>query len=111
MEDVVPGLKALEWAYHWQRTSTPTKSKTAKLPRRRIGKNALTTMPGYDADEKSRGDHFRLMYTGKVYTDSPDSPWEVFTTSVEALFAGRDYNDPDLRAFALGALATLMRKP
>jgi hypothetical protein len=106
MEDVVPGLKALEWAYHWQRTSTPTKSKTAKHPRIRKGTNALVDMPGYN-HEQARADEFKLMYSGKVYNDKPDEFWELFTTSAESIFAGSDYNDPDLRAFTLGAMATL----
>jgi GNAT superfamily N-acetyltransferase len=104
MERAVDGLKTMEWAYHWKRTTTKRKG-----GRTREGKNALTPIYGGDEDEVGSQDRFANHYVGKVYRDGPEAAWELFTTASESLFAGSPYVDGDeeTAAWALGVLATL----
>jgi hypothetical protein len=118
MEESVPGLKALEWAYHTERTTDHTAAgqiRRDKYGRRsRTGVNAdqllavLTGQEGYQRWERARGDQYVNAYSGKEYGDGgPTAMRELFTTMVESLLAGSTYGDDDALAWALGVLATL----
>jgi hypothetical protein len=104
MERAVDGLRTMEWAYHWKRTTTKRKS-----GRVREGKNTLTPIYGGGEEEIGSQDRFAHHYVGKVYGDNPRSSWELFTMSSESLFAGSTHLDGDeeTAAWALGVLATL----
>jgi GNAT superfamily N-acetyltransferase len=123
MEQSVPGLKALEWAYHTERTTDRSKNGAVmhKPPeygqevgrRRRSGRNAmqplakLTGVP-YPDWEQARADDYVHPYSGKGYAPGgPDGMRELFTTMVESLLAGSRYTDDDSQAWVLGVLATL----
>lgn len=118
MEESVPGLKALEWAYHTERTTDRTStgkiSRTQYGKRKRTGVNAeqlmaeLTGQMGYALWERARGDEYPNPYSGKEYGDGgPTAMRELFTTMVESLLAGAKYGDDDAMAWTLGVLATL----
>jgi hypothetical protein len=110
MEELVPGLKELQWAYHARRGAVPGPDGTPILPRpERMGS-------GYRGDEVTIVDRWREKYTGKVYGGGgPDSNWEVFTTGVESLLAGSRYfrargdlgDDVEFRNWMLGVLSVL----
>jgi len=109
MEEVIPGLKELQWAYHARRGSVPGPDGTPILPR-------PTWMgSGYRRDEVSIPDQWREPYTGKVYGGNPDSNGEVFTTGIEALLSGSRYFnargdlgvDTEFRDWMLGVLSVL----
>lgn len=109
MEDAVPGLKQLEWAY-WRRRAD-------KDPRR-------VKLAGGDP-EPSVVDSWRNSYSGKLYRGGgPEQNYEVFTTGVESIFSGSGYyypsgqgnytnpvpqtgTDEDFRQFILGVLLSL----
>lgn len=92
MERVIPGLTAMEAAFHYRRTRGD-EPKNYQL----------------SADEWVKRDRFVNEYSGKMYDG--DS-WEVFTMSLQALYPYRsneeDYRqwsvDPENLAFALGVL-------
>lgn len=113
MESTVPGVQALEWAYHWSRTSEGPVGK-----RKRTGKNALRGMAGYSRTEKAREDEYPLAYSGKEYptpfsggAGEARQSWEILTTSAESIFSGSTYTDASMRQFTLGMLASLPGKP
>ncbi|MGV8972202.1 MAG: GNAT family N-acetyltransferase [Rhodoglobus sp.] len=115
MEVSVPGLKAMEWAFHTERTTDRTPTGAVKREnglRSRTGLNAelplalLTGQPSYGG-EMARGDQYPMPYTGKGYGDGPSAMREMFTTMVESLLAGSAYGDEEMLAWALGVLATL----
>lgn len=108
MEDAVPGLKQLEWAY-WRRR--------ADIDPRRI---KLPSDP-----EPGVVDNWRNTYSGKLYRGGgPEQNYEVFTTGVESVFGGAKFyyengqgiyanpvaqtgTDDDFRQFILGVLLSL----
>lgn len=116
MEWAVPGLRAMEWAYHYRRTDKvigpdgrPRLADAFELYGGDIGMGS----------ELARPDAWATNYTGKVYNvvDRPgaESLWEVFTTGVESLVDGSPYfrrggslgDDAEFRQFILGALSVL----
>lgn len=117
MEASVPGLKALEWAYHHERTTDRgTKGEALRDRdgyRRRTGKNAMqmvsqiTGNPKYADTEQARGDEYPNPYTGKEYGGGPKAMYELFSMNIESLLAGSTFDDADSRAWILGLLATL----
>jgi hypothetical protein len=116
METSVPGLKALEWAYHTERTTDRTStgkiSRTQYGKRKRTGKNSeqmLAELTGddYSLWERARADDYVNPYSGKAYGEGPTAMRELFTTMVESLLAGSKYGDDDALAWALGVLASL----
>lgn len=61
-------------------------------------------------------DDWRDAYTGRVYADSPNANWEIFSTGMESLFHGAEYLgsaspfgplDREQRAFILALLAVM----
>jgi hypothetical protein len=114
MEHAVPGLKALEWAYHYQRTSSVVNGRrTQESPT-----DIFATDIGM-GHERAAKDDFAHVYSGKMYSNADaDTNRELFTTGVEAIFHGAKYftrergsgvfeDDPEYRAFVLGALSVL----
>lgn len=94
MEYSVPGLKAAEWTF-WHRRTNSDVAGVQKLGHR------------YEAHEVAHADEFENAYIGKVYANSPDTNWEVFSMGVEAAFGFRPSADMDHVSFTLGLLATL----
>lgn len=111
MEQEVPGVKLLEWAYLWARTSEPAKRAGGK--RVRAGVNAkrklrdLIPHSTYAAREVARADTFPNAYTGKLYGEGPRDFYELLTTFMESATAGSRYTDDDGLAWLLGVLAAL----
>jgi hypothetical protein len=116
MEATVPGLRAMEWAYHFRRSEKVTVGGVEKLapPFDIYGRNIGM------GSELAHPDKWNLTYTGKTYRKGAslgaDSYWEVFTTGVESLTAGSPYfgehadrpgDDVEFRQFILGVLSVL----
>jgi hypothetical protein len=114
MEVAVPGLQAMEWAYNWRRGAS------FRDPEGNLVRDRFVHIPGHGPREVASEDEWRLTYSGKVYRDSPDESWEVFTTGAESLFAGSRWfshglngkeselgYDREFRAFILGVLGAL----
>lgn len=113
MERAVPGLRNMEWAFHYSRSEKVVDAATGAqrlAPPRRFG-------AGYGRDEVYVPDEFAEVYTGKVYTRGPnpiDDQWEIFTTGVESVFDGSPYftrpslgDDREFRQFILGVLSAI----
>ncbi len=103
MEDVIPGLKQMEYAY-WQRRAKGDGNKIKGIykPRSTI--------------EFGNFDEWREPYSGKSYGLGANSNYEIFTTGVESLLSGSGYFgdatkgltvDDDFRQFILGVLIGL----
>lgn len=109
MEQQIPGITALEFAYVRSRTTHNGEvERTRKLKDLRPGSS-------YDASEISYPDAFADAYTGKTYegSDPANSPWEVFQVGLQQSLGrgeGR-YGDDTLTAFTLGVLATVHTDP
>jgi len=116
MEQMVPGLKELEFSYLRRRATGPDGN--LELARDR------QDLPGgshYARGEWVYPDDWIDPYVGKTYEDiedglpEPDDPaslhWEVFSAGIEELFRVVPEYDagPGLRQFTLGILATLAR--
>lgn len=100
MEVTVPGLRQVEQAFMWDRTSTgPVGS------RQRTGRNAPAAVPGQEQDEAFRRDDFPDPYSGRDYEN--ERSFEAMSTAMEGLFNGAHYLDDDMRRWALGVLALL----
>lgn len=118
MEHVLPDVRALEWAFQWSRTTdAETSTVEGKQVRTRdgAGHQLQHLGDGYVEDEQARSDKYPQMYSGKEYRNTKnvrgqiDSPWEILSTTMESMFGGASYADQDMRAFALGVLATIGR--
>lgn len=72
MEDSVPGLKELEFAFAHERA--------ALNPKR----------TRWSAKETGFLDNWRMTYSGKDYDYNTNSNYEIFTTGMEAVFSGGD---------------------
>lgn len=106
MEYLRPQIKAMEWAYLWRRAAIDNGDGTRTLP----DAERLVDLPGsdfYRDDEITHKDQFVDPYTGRTYGGSPRDSYEILTTAIESLFGTGNYLDPDLEAWALGALAVL----
>jgi hypothetical protein len=110
----VPGVRGLEWAYHYSRSDKVTNAN---------GKTELA--PVFDiyganigmGSELAHPDKWADNYIGKTYRQrggvGADSSWEVFTMGAESLFDSSPWyerkgdlgDDADFRAFILGTLA------
>ena len=76
MEDSVPGIKELEWAF-WRKRAD-------RDPRKVV----------FGKGESGPNDEWRSTYTGRLYGSGPTHNYEVFTTGIESVFAGADsFND------------------
>lgn len=107
MENTIPGLAFLEFAFYWRRVGVGTKA----IPLKILMKNS-----GYGPSERARPDEFATPYIGKDYGGGPTSSWEILSIGIEHLmsrkhkkgspgFAGTIGADKDFRAFVLGVLA------
>ena len=93
MEWVVPGLVAAEAALLWARTSEGP-----------VGSRTRQKQSAIYKGEYGYKDDFPEHYTGKDYGGKF---YEVFTTSVESVFAGSSYTDENLRHWLLGTMALI----
>lgn len=103
MEETVPGLKALEWAYFHERAAGDYKRWGTKREGGIVDKFADIYKDGKP-------------YQGRAYAASnldlsPNSPFEIFTTGIESTFGNSRYfnysngtQDEETRQFILGAL-------
>lgn len=98
MEQAVPGLRALQDAYLWSRTSQGETGSRTREKRSSLG-------PG----ESAYKDGFPEPYSGKDYPnggkDGLSHSYELLTTGLESLFAGSPYLDDSFRQWLLGTLA------
>lgn len=103
MEDVIPGLKQMQYAY-WQRRAKSDNNKIEGIYSPRSTR------------EVGSVDEWRERYSGKSYGLSANSNYEIFTTGVESLLSGEGYFgdstkgltvDDDFRQFILGVLIGL----
>jgi hypothetical protein len=88
-------LKQMQYAY-WT-------SRRAGEPLQKLSK--ITGNRGYRANEMAAKDKWGEPYAGKVYNQSRDSSFEIFTMGIEGVFFGAKNIDPEHRAFTLGLLA------
>ena len=88
-------LMQMQYAY-WER-------RRAGEPLQKLSK--LTGNRGYRATEVAVKDKWGEPYAGKVYNQSRNSSFEIFTMGLEGVFYGSKNLDPDHRAFTLGLLA------
>jgi GNAT superfamily N-acetyltransferase len=116
MEVAVPGLRNLEWAFHYQRSDKVTDENgvSSLAPSKSLFKGQK--LPGEDhGDEQYHNDNWMNKYTGKTYDQGSNNPtnlhWEIFTTGVQSMFGGHydDYlsEDPEFRQFILGVISAL----
>lgn len=103
MEDVIPGLKQMQYAY-WQRRAKSDNNKIEGIYSPRSTK------------EVGSVDEWRERYSGKSYGLGANSNYEIFTTGIESLLSGEGYFgdstrgltvDDDFRQFILGVLIGL----
>jgi len=103
MEDVIPGLKQMQYAY-WQRRAKSDNNKIEGIFSPRSTK------------EVGSVDEWRERYSGKSYGLGANSNYEIFTTGIESLLSGQGYFgdstkgltvDNDFRQFILGVLIGL----
>lgn len=103
MEDVIPGLKQMEYTY-WQRRARSDNFRIEGIfsPR--------------STSEFGNKDEWREPYSGKAYGLGANDNYEIFTTGVESLLGGAGYFgdttkgvlvDDDFRQFILGVLIGL----
>ena len=102
MEQAIPGLRALEDAYLWSRTSSGPVGERTRDQAEIIGHG--TVLP-----EMAYTDEFPKPYSGRSYTtdfsDGRPMAYELLTTGIESLMAGSQYLDPGFRQWLLGVLA------
>lgn len=111
MENAVPGLKGLEWAYHYERSQKQFDRLTQSW------KLADEIDIYGNGKEWAVPDAWQNRYVGKDYTTltqkiGPEENWEVFTTGIESLYEGSPYfgatgEDAEFRQFILGVLGAL----
>jgi hypothetical protein len=65
----------------------------------------ITGNRGYRLNERAAKDKWGEPYAGKVYNQSRNSSFEIFTMGIEGVFYGAKNIDPEHRAFTLGLLA------
>jgi hypothetical protein len=65
----------------------------------------ITGNRGYRLNERAAKDKWGEPYAGKVYNQSRNSSFEIFTMGIEGVFYGGKNLDPEHRAFTLGLLA------
>lgn len=109
MEQQIPGLQALEFA--WLRAHT---SQAGTVERQVSLRDVAHS--GYGAHEVAYRDSFNNAYTGRTYERGPADPdpaarpWEVFQVGLQQTFGSESRFGPNsLADFTLGALATLGR--
>ena len=104
MEHVIPGMRAAEHAFLWDRTS---RGNLTEGTRRR---DTATTDHGYSG-LRLQADQFKDPYAGREYPQSkagnPNEAYEIFTVGIQGLMAGDDKIDDDYRQWLLGTLALL----
>jgi hypothetical protein len=109
MEDSIPGLKALEFAYVRSRTTHAGQVESTVR---------LVDVQGssYEPSEIAYKDQFPDAYTGKTYEnysgDPANSSWEAFQVGLQQTFGRSEwkrYGDDSLEHFVLGVMATLGR--
>lgn len=115
MEDTVPGLRELEFAY--VRSRTTSADGVVDQP---VSLKALYG-GGYLDYEKAYKDAFLNAYTGKMYSSHGDADptrasAEAFQVGLQDLYSNGDYpkygdSGGSLNAFTLGVLATLGKAP
>ena len=88
-------LTQMQYAY-WE-------SRRAGEPLQQLSK--ITGNRGYRANERAAKDKWGEPYAGKVYNQSRNSSFEIFTMGIEGVFFGSKNLDPEHRAFTLGLLA------
>ena len=88
-------LTTMQYAY-WE-------SRKGEEPIARL--STLTGNKGYRYNEIASKDKWGEPYAGKVYNQSRDSSFEIFTMGIEGVFFGAKNIDPEHRAFTLGLLA------
>ena len=107
MEQAVPGVRALQNAYLWSRTSSGDDLNSRK-------REARQWLGGtYDKGETAYFDEFPERYSGKDYPpygytpegDGLANAYELLTTGMESLMAGSSYLDDSFRQWLLGTLA------
>lgn len=110
MEEKIPGLKALEFAYVRSRTTHPDGAGNVAI------EELVPLGGGYEASEKAYKDEFPNPYTGKSYEfggpfdNNPAARnWEAFQVGLQDVFgrASMAHGDETLHQFVLGVLATL----
>ncbi len=109
MEQTVPGLTHLEFAFVRRRTTLPDGSVEPERPL-----YELTGGGGYRSDETAFRDQFTRPYAGKTYErwslgHPAGQAWELFQVGTQDVF-GRSsvrYGDRELQEFVIGALLTL----
>lgn len=109
MEALVPGLKALEFAYVRSRTTHGgIVEPTVRMADLQGG--------GYESYEVAYKDEFPNAYTGRTYElstgDPANAPWEAFQVGLQQTFGRQQYaryGDDTLEHFVLGVMATLGR--
>lgn len=110
MEQQIPGLRALEFAWVRRHTTGPDGHLE---PTQRLAD--LRRNSGYEDYEVARPDRFNEPYTGRDYAvnsqDPAASSWEAFQVGLQEAFGStREFSgESDLVPFTLGALATLGR--
>ena len=88
-------LTQMQYAY-WE-------SRRAGEPLQKL--STITGNRGYRANERAAKDKWGEPYAGKVYNQSRNSSFEIFTMGLEGVFYGSKNLDPEHRAFTLGLLA------
>lgn len=114
MEQTVPGLTALEFAYTRRRSMKGGEVERA----RQLGD--LTGHSGFRDDERALPDEWAHPYAGKTYefvdgagmpndADPASKHWEVFQVGLQDTFGRSDthYDGVELQHFVLGVLASL----
>lgn len=114
MEGVVPGMRPMEWAYRYTRSTAPPDADgvVRLMPTEEIYAGNLDTRFG---PEICIPDNWPEKYSGKQYGEAgPDAYWELFTTGVESVLQRGEYLtrpdhsiDVDFRQFILGVLSGL----
>ncbi len=106
LETVIPGIKALEFAYVRSKTThNGTVERPVKLKDLYGG--------GYRDTEIAFKDEFADAYTGKTYEERLNDPinesWEAFQVGLQQTVgrSSRKFGDDSLEAFTLGVMATL----
>lgn len=108
IEAAVPGLRDAQWAYHWTRTASG-----APGDRRRRGRNALGSLAdvfpalGLSRREVARRGDYDWHWLGKE--NEGQEAWETLPLTLEAVFAGKEYLDDDLKKFLLGLMGWMGR--
>lgn len=108
MEQEIPGLQALEFA--WLRAQTTSNGQVEPLVRLREVAHS-----GYEAHEVAYRDALHNPYTGRSYEQPLDRdpaarPWEVFQVGLQQTYGSQSQFGPNsLTDFTLGVLATLGR--